>query len=181
MSRKPSEYTFSKDPLYFAIRIDLKCANFRDDYFLKKGFNKKDELHITIITTDNGRKIKRKIKQQKKDFALVTVKIERLTKKFDWSFSIKKGLYLVRKRYSRKNPASPGETINETRNAIIQFVKVPDVAEFYVQLEKILGFEISIPPSHITLYTKGKTERSKFGIGINSSEELENMKPKLIE
>jgi hypothetical protein len=57
-------------------------------------------------------------------------------------------------------------------------VEVQNLVEFYNRLNEIthLGFEI--PPTHVTLFTRGSDEfGSKRGIGVDTWQDFEYLKP----
>jgi hypothetical protein len=61
------------------------------------------------------------------------------------------------------------------RETVIIMCDVLNIKEFFESLNKEFGFEIEIPPVHITLYTL----QQDLGIGLNNSEDIEE-KTKII-
>ncbi len=56
------------------------------------------------------------------------------------------------------------------RRSIIRKIEVPGIAEFYQRMKEKLDIDLGeIPPAHVTLYV---TEDNKWGIGVNTEEEL---------
>jgi hypothetical protein len=82
--------------------------------------------------------------------------------------------YLLKQDYNDDN-------IPETRTTIVELADIPDVDDFYRELNTLLNtkFEASLP--HVTLYSAStRTDKMLRGIGVYSKKELEKMGAKKI-
>ena len=133
------------------------------------GLLKKEEFHITVIGTDTGEAILKRLEgldAEKKESKLR--EIENLARQTKWAFCLKFDYRFISKTYPPKDGYQA-----ETRKSIIQLAKLPNVESFYRGLNKILGTDFPVPPPHITLFTNSTREDKKLrGIGIYSKEDL---------
>lgn len=127
-------------------------------------FEKKSEIHITVLGFQNGKKVMETLAQTA-DQTQIIKQIESLAKELEWSFELRPEKFYISR---------------ESRQSIIQLVKLEDMARFFDRLNEILGTDLEIPPAHITLFTKGTDEKSRIGIGVNSWGELSQLNPKPI-
>lgn len=108
-----------------------------------KLFQPKSELHITIISED-AEIIRRHLKNHPEDID----EIDDAVFSSDWSFYKKNEFYYVEE-----------EPDVET---IIQMVEVPMLHYFLKDISGLAGHGFVVPPTHVTLYTRGTEE----GIGL---------------
>jgi len=149
----------------------------------KEGFQKKDTFHITIVGFRNGSKVNEALgKLPQGDREKVIAQIRTLLYRTDWSFALGADRFRISKEYIRRDPENGDGQIREMRSAYVQMASLPALENFYKELNVILGTALEPPPAHITLYTKGDDpERSKMGIGIDSTEDFTRMNPELIQ
>lgn len=130
----------------------------------RRGFEKKKELHITVLGFRNGKKVKEAL-EKIPDKEGVIEEIVSMAEEMDWAFEPLPEKYFIS---------------NNSRESIIQMVKLENMGHFFDRLNEMLGTNIETPPAHITLYTKGTDEKSYMGIGIDSWTEFKNLNPRPI-
>jgi len=179
----PEHLTFHKETgcLLLDINQDIFSSerNILEGIASEYGLVPKEDLHITVIGNQHGQKIMsilNKKPEQEKNALLE--EIHTVAEQTDWSFSLlPTDVYRVERGYTYKDPETK-EKKWEQRIAIVQAVSVPNITSFYERLNMILGTEITPQPMHVTLYTGGTDpERSKKGIGVNSTEEFFALRP----
>ncbi len=128
---------------------------------VRKGFEKKKELHITVLGFRNGKKAREALEKTNNKETVIE-QIISIAEEMDWNFEPLPEKYFISK---------------DSRESIIQMVKLENMSHFFDRLNEALGTNIEAPPAHITLYTKGTDEKSYMGIGIDSWEELKQLNP----
>src|SRR3989338_447564 len=148
----------------------------------QKGFDEKEEFHITVLGFKTGGEIKKILKKlPPEEQQAKLAEIQAIVDNTDWSFAPEEGRYNISKEYKTPDPKNKGAEISETRESYIQKVRVQAIQAFYQKLNGILGSNLEPPPPHVTLYTSGTDkEAAKKGIGINSEAELAQLNPELI-
>ena len=139
---------------FYPAELDLEAT--------KNEFQKKDEIHITVLGFKNGQKVKEAI-EKISDKETVTETLISMAEDTEWTFNLKSEKFYISK---------PG------RESIIQLVELDGINNFFDRLNELLNLNLETPPPHITLYTKGDDEKSYMGIGINSREEFEKLNPR---
>lgn len=148
--------------------IDLEAVRVFAD---SKGLHEKDFFHLTVIGSRTADDL---IKFLEKDLTLVS-KINHLLEINHWKVRINSDKYYIEKVYER-DLEEP-----ETRQSIIQLVKIEGGENFYSEIEKLIGKKYKLPLPHITLFTNSSNPSKKLrGIGIYSEEEFRNLSPILI-
>ena len=148
----------------------------------EKGFDEKEEFHITVLGFKNGSEIKKILKKlPPEEQQTKLAEIQTLVDSTDWSFEPEESRYHISKEYKTPDPKNKGAEISETRESYIQRVRMQAMQDFYKKLNAILGSNLESPPPHVTLYTNGTDkEKAKMGIGINSEAELAQLNPELV-
>lgn len=145
----------------------------------KNRFIKKDEIHITVLGFRHGKKIQEAL-ENIPDKDLVIEQLISMAEDTEWTFEFLPEIFHISKEYRLKNHDT-GREEQETRESIIQMVKLENIDHFFDRLNELLNTNLEIPPSHLTLYTKGADEeKSHIGIGIYSEEEFKKLNPRLI-
>ncbi len=168
---EPTEIRFDASKFTLLLNIDKDVLNIGDLQKIaqEKEFEEKDEFHITTIGFKNGSVINKTLEKfSQEDKEEILYQIKSLAYATDWRFLLKPERYHISKKYPL-----------EERESFIQMADLPELKNFYNQLNKILNTNLEVPPPHITLFTKGTDpERSKMGIGINSEREITALNPK---
>ena len=152
---------------------------FLNSYAVKNGFEKKEEFHITILGFRHGRKIEEAMSEMT-DRETVEEQIADMSDNTEWLFEFNPEIYHISKKYNYRD-ANTGEQKQETREALIQMIKLESLVNFFDRLNEMLGTDMEPPLTHITLYTKGTDkEKGREGIGIDTEENLKTLNPKLI-
>lgn len=149
----------------------------------QKGFEKKDEFHLTILGFKNGRAILKALKtlpDEERHARLAEVR--ELVQNTEWRLGSGGTLYHISKEYRQPDPKAPGGEIVEQREAYVQLLDLQGIDHFYAELNRLLGLDLKSPPTHLTLYTKGTDpKQSKMGIGIETWEDWEKLNPQPVE
>jgi len=139
----------------------------------EKGLSLKDEFHCTIIGRATGEQIVEILdSKSQKDRDVLMLELEKLYKKYLWEYVSTQEYYLISKEYDE----------SDKRESLVQIVELPDMVNFYAELNALLQTDFEIPFSHITLFTNStKEDKKKTGIGIYSKEQFESLHPQRIE
>lgn len=139
--------------------IGLGGKELIDTQFLEdiegKGFDAKDELHMTVIGFKQGNSLKKVIT---KNPALEN-EIANLVAEMQWDIQPTGERYELSKEYEGED--SP-------RKSIIEMVSSPGSAVFIERLNTLTGLELEEQPPHVTLATQG----NPMGIGVNSGQDI---------
>ncbi|MFA6215315.1 MAG: hypothetical protein WC768_01975 [Patescibacteria group bacterium] len=146
------------------------------------GLSKKDEFHFTIIGIDTGAEILKSLKNlNEKERKERLAKIRQLGKQIKWQAILKNDFFYIQKNYNASDLINPKLTIPEKRESIIQLAEIKGLEKFYQKLNLLLGKQLKTHFPHLTLYTTSTREDRRFrGIGINSKNQFEKLKPKRI-
>lgn len=144
-NQQPVGAVFDPQTGYIVVNIDKIHYAYLDRPVRYRGivFQPKQELHITIISQDAGMLLKR-LENYPEDAAA----IQDLVVSDSWEY--------------RKLPEWYYVAEAPDKETIIQMVELPGLHAFLRELSKLVGQSMTIPPTHVTLYTRG-TER---GISI---------------
>lgn len=119
------------------------------DHANKDGYKTKDEYHVTIIGLDLAQIIQSADKESL---------VDSLIRNTRWTVEI----------LNRYIELAKDDDNGIHRQSIICTVDVPQMANFYKELDKILELETKMPPAHVTLYTKNYDR----GIGLYNYDDL---------
>ncbi len=134
----PVSASFDPQTGFLLAHIDKVDYSFVDEpvRYQGKTFQPKSELHITLINQDAGAVLKH-LESHPDDLD----DIQDLVLSADFSFyKLGQFFYVVER---------PGV------EAIIQLVDVPGLRPFFKDLSKLVGQGFIVPPTHVTLYTRG--------------------------
>lgn len=139
----------------------------------EKGLIQKSEFHATILGSDTGEAIKAKLQTVHPDEKTKLIQeVEELPQEFNWAYTLRDEYYLISKTYDEQ----------EKRSSLIQVIDLPDLASYYLRLNQLLGTTFPLPFSHVTLFTTSTKEEKKLrGIGIYSSDQLNELNAEKIE
>ena len=145
------------------------------------GFEPKDESHVTFLRAKAGKAIAKAFKvMSEEEIISKQADIHRLLRATDFSFTLKDEILKVTEDLPVLVKGEPPTT--EHRESMVQMIDMPGAEDFYAKLSQIAGVDLAIPPLHITLGTRGSDpEKSKFGIGIDSTADLQRLKATKIE
>lgn len=156
------KFNKEKMTLILEVKLDESILDNLNDEASKKGLNKKEEFHTTLIGYSTGQKI---ISIGRDNIDSI---IENIYQEFKWQFSPKNEFYYIEKDYPE----------NEKRRSIIQVIDLPELPVFYKKMNETLGTNFEIPFPHTTLFTNSTNEENRYkGIGIYSKEEFNLLKP----
>ncbi|MFA6386453.1 MAG: hypothetical protein WCW04_01655 [Candidatus Paceibacterota bacterium] len=171
------EIEFYENSLYIGLNLENDdTGSFIEDIAIKDGFKKQNERHITIlyypiqkvfenISNNSSVEVKEKIIKQIND----------LIKNFEWKFRPTEIYKIEKQGYFN------GSDVLEQRESYIYLVEMPDIEVFYKKLNSLLGSNLPVQFTHITLFTKGERVGASFyGIPVSSVEEFNNFNPKKI-
>jgi hypothetical protein len=145
----PRQVFFEAESGYLVLRLERDFGGLPDTEVVFKGkvFKPKEELHITIVSREAAEKMKAHLEARPEDREVVETLIEAA----DWTY--RKG-----SQYFHVREEPEVETL-------IQMAEVRGLDPFYRRISRLIGHKLELPPTHITLYTRG-TER---GIGLPDS------------
>lgn len=180
----PQAIKFDENRKTLLLEVDKRSLDLSkiENFALGKGFEKKEEFHITAFGfKDRGYAVNGIMTRMPQDKKITTLEnIKQLIEKLDWSFTLRPEFYWIAKDYTIPDHKN-NNIIREHKESIIQMIDLPAMQSFYRELNSLLGTDFSPPPPHITLYTSGTNpETSKTGIGINSETEFRDLNPRLI-
>ncbi len=135
----PKSVQFDEETGYLLLKLDKKTFGFLDGnlQFKDQTFQAKDELHITILSQGAAEKVHNTIN----NLPARLRQIRELVQETDWSYRKFQRFYHVQ-----------DEQGNES---IIQMVEVPELQQFFTDLNQAAGKQLEPPPTHVTLYVHG--------------------------
>lgn len=160
-----SNLNFNKEKI--TLLLNIEGDDLTNDKLKYKAQEKnllpKKEFHFTLIGRATGVILK--------TIPNSVSKIEEIYKKFNWNFETRDEFYFIKKQYSEE----------EKRSSIIQLIEIPNLEEFYNDLNNTLKTNFAVSFPHITLFTNStKEENNLLGIGIYSKEEFGSLNPEKI-
>lgn len=134
----------------------------------------KSEFHISVLASRNAKKVcgvisKNELPEKLKE------EIASLFASFSWKYSLIEEYFLQENFYSKKELQELGhpELPEHTRKTIIQWIEMPDMKVFYEKLSDLFKIPLSLPVSHITLFSWSDYPPLMMrGIGISSEEDF---------
>jgi hypothetical protein len=146
------------------IHLDKEDIELSDERikFHGKIFEPKEELHITVIGKDLGRRLKEAVEED----PLIENQIRQAIAETEWSYEVTDKMYHVSK--DKKKRGLQGDFRIVHAESIVLMVEIAGIQHFYEKLGEIIQMELEAPPTHITLYTYG----DPFGIGLASQADL---------
>jgi hypothetical protein len=164
------EVIFDRESYTLLLPIEKESfvtLDYVQDKALELNLSEKDEYHITIFGFGAGKKIEDALRGEAR-------KIEdfiELVNGTAGGYELKDEFYSIKKTYKIMG-------VPEERRSVIMMVRVPELEEFFDRVNRLLGTNLEVPPTHITLYTKSSLlENNQTGIGISSSRDFLDLKP----
>lgn len=162
MREKAVEANFDENSGTFLLQLrsdDVGLANEAVE-FQGKRFQPKDEVHITIIGTDLGERLKEAMARDPS----IEPQLRQVIDNRDWSYQLQDRWYHV---------AQEAEDDDEDgrEESVIRMADVAGVADFYERLSQMLATELEVPPTHVTLYTYNNVH----GIGVANQAEFNEL------
>jgi hypothetical protein len=140
----------------------------------RRGYDIKPEFHITVAVTKNARQFCDAV-AVRSDSAAVLENILSMFNAREWNYVPLDEYYLQERSYDHPDEAGCEDRPAHLRRSIIQKVDLPDHALFYAEVNALLGTSVTVPVSHITLFSWADVpEFMNTGIGISSSEDFES-------
>lgn len=156
-------FNIEKITLLLNIEADDSISDKLKEKAVGKNLLPKKEFHITLIGRATGEILK--------TIPDSSSKIEEIYKKFNWNFETRDEFYFIEKQYSDE----------EKRSSIIQIIELPNLKEFYKDLNNSFETNFEVPFPHITLFTNSTKEENKLlGIGIYSEDQFKSLNPEKI-
>ncbi len=175
---KPNKIVFDREKgtLLVCIPDSFSIPASIEEYAKEKGFEIKEEFHITIFGFDSGKRILERIQKNNLNKEEVFSQIEKSIESKDWQCSLEDEWYQVSKTYQGRAEALNGGS--EERQSIICMASVLGLEDFLSDVERAIGFSFSPPPLHVTAFSKSThKENMGAGIGISSREDLRKLHP----
>ncbi len=150
----PVSTTFDERTGWILAHLDKVDFGYVDQpiRYLGRTFQPKQELHITIVSQDGGLILKH-LENHPDDID----DIQDLVISIDWTYSKLDEFFHVQ--------AAPDV------ESIIQMVEISALRGFFKDLSKVIGQGFVLPPTHVTLYTRG-TEK---GIPIPDQQNFQQL------
>jgi ribosomal protein S15P/S13E len=145
---------------YLILELDLQSFYLHPEgvQYERRHFEAKDEVHITILSRDAAEAVRQHLERYPQD----EEQVRQLVDETNMDYRKLDSFYHIQE-----------EPEVET---IVQMVEVPGVGTFFKQVGQLVGQELELPPTHVTLYMRG-TEK---GIGIPTQAEFERLAQKQI-
>lgn len=147
---------------------DIDIPEHVSSYASEYGFALKPEFHITLLSFQNGKKLK----QTELSFDQVTSLIDA----YSWDFSFLPEYYVLERTIPAFVLGGVVETPEHTRRSIIQRLQIPDFQDLFDKLSQMAGVHLDIPFAHITLYSWSDfPPEMNQGIAVNSEEDFKRL------
>ena len=162
MSEKSIDANFDEESGTFLLQLrpdDVGLANEAVE-FQGKRFQPKDEVHITIIGTDLGERLKAAMERD----PTIEPQLRQQIDETDWSYQLQDRWYHVVQE-------AEDDDEDGREESIIRMAGVAGVADFYERLSQMLAVELEVPPTHVTLYTYNNAH----GIGVANQAEFDEL------
>lgn len=155
---------------WLGIRSASQMAN-------KNWLTEKSNFHITLIWSSTWEEIESLIAEHYPDRkAEFMAKIRELINKFSRQFTMLDEFYLIQKDYPWQK--DDGEPVFELRKTIIQAALLPDLEQFYAELNVLFDNDFPVPFPHVTLYSTSTNPNKVWRwIGVYSREHLNDLHP----
>ncbi len=160
-----SNLNFNKEKI--TLLLNIEADDLINDKLKYKAQEKnlltKKEFHITLIGRATGEILK--------TISDSSSKIEEIYKKFNWVFAPQDEFYFIEKEYPE----------GEKRSSVIQIIELPNLKEFYKDLNNSFETNFEVPFPHLTLFTNSTKEENKLlGVGIYSEDQFKSLNPEKI-
>jgi hypothetical protein len=135
-------------------------------YAQEHGYKQKLETHITLISFQNAKKILEVLQQH-------VEKAFELAQSYEWKFEYTADYSVLERTINAFVLNGQVQTPAHIRRSIIQSVKAPDMVDFFAKLSVMVGSQLPIPISHVTLFSWSDYEPEMLsGIAVNSEEDF---------
>lgn len=152
MTKKTVETWFDQETGRLLLQLEKADVGLGEEAIQFAGitFQPKDEVHITIIGSGLGEKVKAILAADES----AETRLQQIIHDTNWSYRLQDKWYHV---------------VEGEAQTIIRMADVPATPAFFDRLNRLLGLEAEIPPTHVTLYTYKKPG----GIGIANRAEFD--------
>lgn len=142
-------------------------------YASTEGFTRKPLYHFAVIGYRQGRFLLYDvIRKGRRNETQCLTEILRIADETDWSYELLPLYSELHRTYPWDDEEPVDNPVVDERWSLIQHIYVPQLPLFYYRVDKLLGITrrpVSLPFTHITLYTKGANPRHGHdGIGVQS-------------
>ena len=151
--------------------IDARAASEAESL----GLAAKDEFHVSVIATRNGKILKKFMLDHPAQIGLEDF----IKKQFEdraWNYRLLPEYFLMEKFYTRAEleKSGYGEDVPEHhRRTLIQKIELPDLAGFYAAVNTETGLALPLPFPHVTLFSRADyAPLAQRGIGIYSEKDF---------
>lgn len=173
----PQKPTFHPDG-HISIKLNISDVDYSTIEKLAKqqGYRQQDSPHITIVGSKAKDFLNQKLTQlSEAERTKLIEQISQLLSNFKWQYTTTDIYHIEKIAYFQNNPTK------EHRKSYVQLIDMPEIQQFYDQLNKILDTSFQAQLPHITLFTKGETGQFKYyGIPIASVENFQTLNPQKI-
>jgi hypothetical protein len=144
-------------------------------YAAKNGYVEKPEIHLTLLSFQNGKKILQAISPENR--AIILEKIFALAQSYEWNVRFVQEYFELERTIKEFVLHGRLETPEHMRRTIIQKVIADDLAVFLNRISENLGIFFEKPFPHVTLFSWSDQESLMAeGIGLNSDADFEKYK-----
>jgi hypothetical protein len=152
---QPAQASFNPDSGYLFVELDLETFELARGgvWFEGRLFEAKDELHITILSREAAEAVRQLLEDEPEQ----EDQFRRLIEESNWEFRKLERLYHVQE--------------DQQVETIIQMVEMPGLVDFFKQVKELVGKDLELPPTHVTLYMRGTDK----GIGLPTQAEFERL------
>lgn len=140
------------------------------EYAEQNKFRLKEELHVTLISFQNGKRISKALHDNP---TVAFNDVAQLAESFKWGIILDSEYYVLERTIPEFILNGQVKTPKHTRRSIIQKVAVPNMRSFLEKLGEMLLIGFDMPFAHVTLFTWSDYEpESKNGIALNSEDDF---------
>ncbi len=167
-------FEIDEDRLYYSLELENdNTGSAVEAHAIKEGFKRQNDRHVTLIGGETKRILKRALEKLTDDEkGRVLKEIKNILESLSWKFEPKE-IYKIQKQDYFNKP-----DILENRESYINMIDMPDMEIFYKKIGILLKIKLPLQVAHITLFTKGEPETTKYyGIPVSSIEDFKAMNP----
>ncbi len=144
------------------------------DYAAEQGMRQKSELHVTLLSFQNGKKLAQAVNRGE---LADPAEILGLARSFSWHMDFLPEYYVLERTIPEFAINDQVQIPRHTRRSIIQKITLPDLEPFMSELSRMTGIHFELPVAHCTLYTWSDYEPEMgSGIALNSETDFEKYK-----
>ncbi len=147
------------------IRIDSRLVSYATNH----GYEPKPELHVTLLSFQNGKKILQAVHHN----SGMLDEIFGLAQTLHWPVEYLPEYYVLERTIPEFSLNGKIQTPQHTRRTIIQKIVAPSIVHFMNKVSVLTGVSFADPFPHITLFSwSDYAPEMTSGIGLNSEEDF---------